>query len=35
LKTLFLVNMRSGTARKYDVSTLIRETSSDPFDIAP
>ncbi len=35
MKTLFLINTRSGTARKYDVAALIRETCSDPFDIAP
>lgn len=38
MKSLFLVNMRSGTARKYDVGTLIRETCADwstAFEIAP
>ena len=38
MKTLFLVNTRSGTARKYDIQSLIRTTCSDwttPFEIAP
>lgn len=38
MKTLFLVNTRSGTARKYDVAALIRETYvalKTPFEITP
>jgi len=38
LKTLFLVNTRSGTARKYDVAALIRDSCADwktAFEIAP
>lgn len=37
MKTLFLVNARSGTARKYDIPTLIRETCAGwkpDFEIA-
>ena len=38
VKTLFLVNTRSGTARKYDVAALIRDTCASwetKFEIAP
>lgn len=38
MKTLFLINTRSGTARKYDIGALIRETCADwktAFEIAP
>jgi len=38
LKTLFLINARSGTKRGYDVADLIRKGCSDwssPYDVAP
>lgn len=38
MKTLFLVNTRSGTARKYDIAALIRDACAGwttKFDIAP
>jgi diacylglycerol kinase (ATP) len=33
VKSLFLVNARSGTARKYDIASLIRESCSTPFEV--
>jgi len=35
VKTLFLVNARSGVRRRIDVPALIRETFADPYEIRP